>query len=409
MTPDVPRLRALLGGEGLIGLRRRLRQRFERGAQDGDFTLGQLQPIERAALENLLGAPLRAARSMRLSVGALDAVLVRAGLAGSLRDALEMLDGPIVNRAAETSVYQRGWELTVASAPSALRALVSTSAGVGLLKRWSGDEPARGQALLVSAARVIAELPAHGVQRSRLAAQITGDAHALDTGRPLASLVLRVLRRDDDEKPRDTWAAHGVLVNELAKPVLALNLPVLNGSSMSELVAAARVNGEPVHLNLRALLRSGGRWSAAGVDVYVCENPALIATAADRLGPTCPPLVCTDGMPAAAQQALLRQLGAQGAALHYHGDFDWPGIRIGNVVIGSFGAEPWRFGSADYQASQGRLLDGDPVAAVWDAGLAERMAAAGVAVEEETVQETLLNDLLDTAHRTTARTSSTRA
>jgi uncharacterized protein (TIGR02679 family) len=57
-------------------------------------------------------------------------------------------------------------------------------------------------------------------------------------------------------------------------------------------------------------------------------------------------MVCTDGMPAAAQRTLLAQLAAGGATLRYHGDFDWPGINIGNFVMQAFGAMPWRFGAA---------------------------------------------------------------
>jgi hypothetical protein len=35
----------------------------------------------------------------------------------------------------------------------------------------------------------------------------------------------------------------------------------------------------------------------------------------------------------------------------YYGDFDWPGLRVGNYVMREFGAEPWRFGVADYIAA----------------------------------------------------------
>ena len=103
--------------------------------------------------------------------------------------------------------------------------------------------------------------------------------------------------------------------------------------------------GEPVHLSLRSLLRRPPTWHVAQRDVFVCENPNIVAIAADRLGAACAPLACTDGMPSAAQQTLLAQLAAAGARLRYHGDFDWPGLVIGNFVMREFGAEPWRFGS----------------------------------------------------------------
>jgi uncharacterized protein (TIGR02679 family) len=138
----------------------------------------------------------------------------------------------------------------------------------------------------------------------------------------------------------------------------------------------------------------------AGREVFVCENPNIVAIAADRLGPACAPLVCTDGMPSAAQQTLLSQLAAAGARLRYHGDFDWAGLSIGNFVIREFGAEPWRFGKADYLAATAEhglaLRDGKPVIAQWDPELTAAMAARGVIVHEEGVADMLMMDLATT-------------
>jgi uncharacterized protein (TIGR02679 family) len=179
--------------------------------------------------------------------------------------------------------------------------------------------------------------------------------------------------------------------------VLCLNLRAHNGAPAGKLAAAAAELGQPVHLNLRALLASPPRWEVANATVYVCENPSVVAIAADRLGSRCAPLVCTDGMPSAAHQTLLRQLGGRGAKLAYHGDFDWPGLRIGNFVIGSFGAVPWRFSTADYRLACTEvglpLAKGERVVAVWDTALADALSERGVAVHEEAVAETLLQDL----------------
>ena len=94
----------------------------------------------------------------------------------------------------------------------------------------------------------------------------------------------------------------------LARPVLFLNLTVQNQLGGS---------GEPGYLSLHALLRAPPLWDVAGRAVFVCENPDLVAIAADALGVECAPLACTDGMPAAAQRTLLMQLSAAGARLHY--------------------------------------------------------------------------------------------
>jgi uncharacterized protein (TIGR02679 family) len=133
--------------------------------------------------------------------------------------------------------------------------------------------------------------------------------------------------------------------------------------------------------------------------VYVCENPNLLAIAADRWGPDCAPLVCTEGMPAAAQRCLLVQLVQAGARLCYHGDFDWPGVRIGNHVMRAHGAQPWRFGAADYIAavpiapSLSHPLKGKAVEATWDEALTTAMQQHRVAIAEEALAESLLRDL----------------
>ena len=131
----------------------------------------------------------------------------------------------------------------------------------------------------------------------------------------------------------------------------------------------------------------------------MCENPNLVAIAADCVGARCAPLVCTDGMPAAAQRSLLVQLAQAGARLRYHGDFDWAGLRIANYVMRTWEARPWRFMARDYEAAATdaphtrRDLDGAGVEAAWDDALAPAMRRQGVAIAEEAVAASLLEDL----------------
>jgi len=394
------RLQRLLGGEPLVQLRLRLRQRFERaasGAEVQDFRLARLSAAEHAALAALQGRPARFAASIEVDVTAIDAGLRQAGVADSLRAALEQLDGPIVDRAAEREAVQTQWREVLAGCDNpALASLLQTPAGIGLLKRLAGQSHTLAARSLAGVEAVLKQLPAHGVTRAQLAAKVLGDAHALDTGCTVATLVLAVLRSAPTHEasldpeglsPRDLWASAGVLVNELARPALVLNLPG---------VAAP---GEPAYLSLRRLLRSPPQWPVQGRTVFVCENPNLLAIAADHLGAGCAPLVCTEGMPAAAQRTVLAQLAQAGAALRYHGDFDWPGLRIGNHVMREHGAGPWRFGAADYQAalgaapSPGRLLQGAAVEASWDETLAAAMRVALQAIDEEMVADPLLQDL----------------
>lgn len=391
---DQNRLEHLLGGPDLLPLRQRLRRRFEQGRCSDTFTLSSLRAVERHALEGLLGRRARQAGSMMLSISGIDEALVRACLAPSLRDALELLDGPIREVAAAKMALAARWQALFERQTGTPLESILDANGRGLVKRLSGADPGKAAAMLDDALRVIQHLPQHGQPLAHLAASVLGDAHALDDGRPVATLVLAVFGRgQEDERPRERWARHGLLVNELAAPALALNLPAKSDTSGGRLVTEARALGEPLHLSLRQLLRTPPRWTVTGRQVFVCENPTVVAIAADRLGPACPPLVCTDGMPSAAQRTLLVQLLQAGGELMYHGDYDWPGIGIGNFVMGRLGAKPWRFSAGDYDGQRGRMLEGAPVAACWDSELSAKMLVSGRAVEEELVVDVLLEDL----------------
>ena len=413
-----PRLQRLLGGEALAALRKRLRRHFERAdplAAPAELRIGDLSPQEHLALAALTGRAPRTANSMRIDLAALDAALRDAGIAASLRDALERLDGPIVQGAALRAAAQMRWQAVAAGCShDALARWLQTAAGLGLLKRLAAQDADAALRLRDRAQAVLQRLPAGGVPRSELAALALGDAHALDAGQPTATLVLAALRQAEaapapqassgelpsqaagdlpEERARDSWARAGVLVNELARPALLLNLP------MQRDAAAFAAPGEPAYASLRRLLRAPPDWAVAGREVFVCENPNVLAIAADRLGSRCAPLVCTDGMPAAAQRCLLTQLSRAGARLRYHGDFDWPGLHIANHVMRAYAARPWRLGAPDYQsavadtAHADHRLAGTPVAAAWDAALAPTMQAHGLAIAEEALAAALLQDL----------------
>jgi len=417
--PADMRLQRLLGGGHLASLRRRLRRRFERaplGKPVEHVRICGLNAEEHAALASLLGRPQRFCGSLGIDVRLVDVVLQQAGIAASLRDALERLDGPIVELAATRLRVQALWSGVIenCSHPD-LVGLLRAPVGFGLLKRLTRQNPAAAAELCRCAEAVLHGLPANGITRSQLAADMLGDAHALDDGQALATLVLAVRRRfaspvhkDEDtpmgmasdgdpqqpaERARDIWAAAGVLVNELARPVLFLNLPIKKTEN--------RGRGEPAYASLRSLLRSPPFWDVSGRNVYVCENPNLVAIAADCLGSECAPLVCTDGMPAAAQRCLLSQLVLAGAHLRYHGDFDWPGLRIGNHVMREHRAQPWRFEATDYLAaiqiapSRGQPLAGKAVEASWDEALTGAMQRHLISVAEESLAASLLQDLGD--------------
>ncbi|MGJ7541509.1 TIGR02679 family protein [Variovorax sp. LT1R16] len=435
MTPEA-KLQRLLGGPALAPLRQRLRRYFERndnGNARASLQLTQLNATEHEALALLTGRPARNVRSRRIDVAVVDASLQAAGLCGSLREALERLDGPISNPAAERDASRLAWAALSQGSQrdrdARLQAWLQTLAAGTLLKRLARQDTAVAETLLVKADAVIRCLPAAGLPRAQLAAQMLGNAHALDAGQPVSTLVLAAWRfaeaaaaklpRDEPpelekdpeenqgeepeqpaedtrlatERARDTWARAGILVNELARPALMLNLPLDDGAM------AGWTPGEPAYLSLRQLLRTPPAWAVEGRLVFVCENPNLLAIAADRLGARCAPMVCIDGMPAAAQRTLLNQLLHAGAQLRYHGDFDWPGLQIANHVMRTWHAKPWRLATNDYEAAvRGaphlrRDLAETNIDAAWDPLLAPAMRRHGLSIAEEAVADALIEDL----------------
>jgi uncharacterized protein (TIGR02679 family) len=402
------RLRRLLGGGDLAGLRARLRRHFERaqlGAPPGIIRLGEVSTREYEALASLMGRPARHASSIQVDIAAIDVALHRAGIASSLKTALELLDGPITHLPTARAEALSRWAAVAQGATYPdLAGLLQTARGLGLLKRLAKQDPAMADRLRDRADLVLHHLPVKGRPRAQIAAEVLGDAHGLDSGQPTATLVLAVLRQWElkgseasetdpleEERDRTVWARVGVLVNELARPALFLNMPTQDGATF------AAQAGEPAYVSLYTLVRSPPAFAVAGRTIYICENANLVAIAADQLGSRCSPLVCTDGMPAAAQRTLLAELAKAGATLMYHGDFDWPGLNIANFVIRSFDAQPWRLGASDYAAHvinpSAQSLTGTPTLASWDAALAPAMEMRGSAIPEEAISATLLHDL----------------
>src|SRR6202007_71925 len=138
----------------------------------------------------------------------------------------------------------------------------------------------------------------------------------------------------------------GVHLDELSSLVLCLGLPGDTRTPLGGFLPAQRESGQPTVLTLRQL-RCHDEALLTG-PVRVCENPVVIAAAADELGSRFPPLGCVGGQRAAAGWRLLDMLAAGGAEFRYHGDFDWGGIRIASAVRERVGQgqsrwQPWRY------------------------------------------------------------------
>ncbi|WP_327737924.1 TIGR02679 family protein [Streptomyces nojiriensis] len=403
---DEARLRRLLGGADLAWLLDRVRRRLERGQPlSGAVSLAAPTPAQRAAAERLLGRAPGGGASLTVRLDAVDAVLRRSGISPEgLPAAASTLTGPVVpleeaRRAEERAWAQARTPLTLLARDEPLLAdWAARSSENGLVRRIAGT-PAAAHALLVQAARVLRSLPAEPARSlSVFAADTLGSAHALDDGTPLATIALsgvRALTGHPDGSGaawrRAAWASAGLLRDDVSATVLTLNLrgtPALD--SMAD-------EGEPCVLTLRQLAhRPPGTAPAV---VHICENPAVLAAAADRHGAGSLPLVCLQGQPSAAALALLTHLRGLGASFRYHGDFDWGGLRIATTLLQHVPWRPWRYTADDYRAAVAAAdrvpppPTGKPAPSPWDPDLSSALAELGIRIEEEAVLDVLLADL----------------
>ncbi len=227
-----------------------------------------------------------------------------------------------------------------------------------------------------------------------LAERLLGDTKALSSGRS-RSMLLRALAvwrgveyPADAESERELLEWAGLVSDDIASQVLVLNVPVVGGA-VGEWMRSAR--GIPFRLTLQQLRREP--FAVHAPTVRIVENPSIIRAAADAMGPECPPLVCTEGVPSAALYRLLSF--AAESRLLWRADFDWAGLGIVKRGLGRFpNAEPWRMSAADYRAGpKGIELRGNGVEAPWDESLPGLMLATGRAVMEESLLQQLLEDM----------------
>ncbi|WP_034267819.1 TIGR02679 family protein [Actinospica robiniae] len=430
---DATRLTRVLGTPETAWFIERVRKRAAEGRPlIGSLTLASATPAQRRAIDALLGRAPSRGTSLSVRMEELDALLRTAGIhPDGLRAAVEELTGPVPDNRAKALADAQAWQyanepLEAATCANAyLESWWRRPHARATLKRLAGGDPSAARSLAEQTAAVLAYLPSDGLSLPILAARATGDAHALDTDQPLGRLVLaatehwaRSLSPNPEalvlpkaEQRRAQWAELGVSLDELSSRVLTLGLPG-NGSSpgsLGPLLAIAHEHGEPLALTLRQI-RQGAADADSDVygvgagEVFVCENPAVLEAAAQRMGPDCPALVCVEGHLSVAARALLRALCEHGACLRYHGDFDWGGLRIANSVFALIDAAPWRFSHHDYLKAIGRghgsrLDTGAPCDASWDSQLREAISTHAVRVEEEHVIEDLLADLDGSTYR----------
>jgi len=412
VTDGDDRLRRLLGGEPIAWLVRRARDRLEAGRPlTGTVTLPAATLEQRRAVERLTGRAAGSGTSLSVSLTEIDRILRDSGAApAGLAEAVARLTGPLRDLGRERADLAAAWSAAFASLGTAVsrrgelppwREWLETT---GVVRRLA-PEPGQAGLILAQVATVLLRLPSRGVPIGRLAAECCGDAHALDDGRPVGTLALSAVRalaglpfaaEGSADSRRAAWAAVGVHLDELSSLVLCLGLPGDAHSPLGRVLASCRDAGQPTVLTLRQLRCHEEPLRAARV--RMCENPVVVAAAADELGAQSRPLVCVGGQPSAAVWRLLEMLAASGAHFDYHGDFDWGGIRIARTVRQRVDWQPWRYDHLAYEAAALVAhpltpLVGETSATPWDPELASAMGRRNVRIEEELTIDLLLQDL----------------
>jgi len=409
---DGERLRRGLGAPALRRVVERIARRIARDpAPPGTFdpearvTLTDPTPEELEAYGAQTGRNLAQRKNLTLRLGDLDRILRQSGIAPGLYEAVARLRPDLVEAPVQRAAVEQAWQDLFRRVAARLdrpdlHAWLADLRGSGLLRALA-DDPAHGEALMDQALRLLEPLPPGGTLVKEWAAGVLGDAHALDGTTPLNTLINRFAQGRGDLgeevsgalRQLTLWRVLGLQPDTLSSTVLLLGLTAAPDAVTGRFLNQHATVGEPYRLSLRLLLESPPAFERPGT-VFVCENPAVVQAAAERLGPGHAPLLCTEGQPSLAAALLLESLRASGAVLRYHGDFDWAGIRIANNLMASCGARPWRMATTEYLAATGSLpLDGQPVAATWDPDLTAAMERRGIAIHEEAVLSDLLADL----------------
>ena len=401
---------SLLRSESCKPLLGRLRKRAERGKPfTGTLQLPGLSEAERQAVADLTGQTSRGGR-VSINVAAFEQLIRNTGRFASLLRLIEAAVGDSIEN--KRAVHERHaaewrqlweWAASRAENDSARQRWLNELRQTGWLKARSRRDHHVAMQMLTTAFELLEQLPCRGIPLPVFAACHLNDAHALDLNRDLSRLVCRGIAATQNlatpvkrSELRRTWESVGIVPDELSVTVLALNLPVIGDSLTDHVLRAHAKLGEPCRLTFRQLRVSAPTIQTANQSpLFVCENPSIVASAADRLGSKCQPLICVEGQPNLAAYKLLQMAMSRGWKIFYHGDFDWGGIRIANWIYKHLGFSPWRFDASHYRGfpRKHRKLIPPKSAALWDPELSAAMTSDGHVGEEEQVIEQLVQDL----------------
>jgi len=425
------RVELLLGTTSMAPLIKNLDRRFgKRSNLEGSTTLSGAASETIEAVTALLGQPPKSGSRLTIRIANLDEAIVNATGVG-LIEALTILLGRAPQHPAEQRRQTRSqWQRESLALETRLTdrgeirddvigLLVDRYRSTALQRHVEGDlERATAECLRLHDCLIGLPLSTP-TSLAVFATERLGDSHALDRGqlirRWLADAIKAIDPADDgaieplvaplrttlnEAAIRDRFDRVGIVVDELSSSVLILNLVPDGQDYLAEQLRLAASVGEPLRITFRMLRRWPLRFPLAHDMVSVCENPSVLAEAANRFGQDCRPIICIEGFPSHAATLFCERLRRSGIAMRYHGDFDASGLLIASQMILGLGMQPWRMSASDYLAAWGKsqlqlAADASLPATPWSETLSATMRNCGKSLLEETVLETLLEDLLD--------------
>ncbi|WP_190864035.1 TIGR02679 domain-containing protein [Paenibacillus arenilitoris] len=414
----------------------------------GYVTLTNISDVERHALDGFYRtySPPVKGDTKRYSLKKFDRLLKESRFELTIPKLLELLNGePVLTRREQTERMNAEWrgviQAAIAESGAADKAAVrwaeglmeESSPGFRTLRIVFAKSPEDARHCLkhclAALNRIITAQGNKPVRLPVLAAEITGDAHAMDWRNPLGRLFwwgltaiqeqsFAALSEDNqldftDTPPADNSQAiliregyrrGGVADDDLSSQVM-LYAPELFGNREERLLTLRQVE--------QLSLERGGKLHYRRI--HMVENPSVFAELMDadaqklngtRASHIVPPiLVCGNGQPTTAVIKLLDALLSQPVRidLYYSGDLDPAGLGIacGLQLRYPDSFHAWRMDTAQYlrYADRGmpmsenerlRLLEGRYD---WDAALAAAMNDKGIKLHQELWIAELLQDL----------------
>lgn len=423
----------------------------------GYVTLINIQDEERRVLDGFYGtySPPVPGETKRYSVKTFEQLLLKSRFQLTIPELLELLRGePVYTRQELDQLKQTEWKQLIAAVLDQVRSagevepevlewvqglMVEAAPGCRALKMVfvkSREEAARClQYALIALNRVKQTQTDKPIRLPILAADITGDAHALDWKYPLGRLfwwgLVTIFGEpanstiaEEEQSPsmestvrassqaiqiREGLRRGGVADDDLSSQVM-LYAPELFDEREERVLTLRQVE--------RLIEDGSGRLGRIRCKrVYMVENPSVFAELMDddarrwsETGPFAtdsgaPFIVCGNGQPTTAVIKLLDALLAGGRrTLYYAGDLDPIGLGIAQGLQARYpeAFQAWRMDTSVYQRYAKRgvpLADGDRTRLKearypWDPELAKVMLEKGVKLHQELWVEELLHDIV---------------